>query len=175
LTPGVAERDTVPNASTIDARSELKFHLAVEVLRSYGEAKLPVTGDSMLPSIWPGDTLEVRRESAAEILPGEVVLFARQGFLVVHRVVRLIREPDRTLLVTRGDRIPQTDAPVSPEELLGRVTAVLRGNYRRVPLLTFWGRMVSSILARSEFCTRVALRLGALRRSLPPAEALWAS
>jgi signal peptidase I len=157
----------------MDARSELKFRLAQEVLRSFGEAKLPVTGDSMLPSLWPGDIVEVQRQSVAEILPGEVVLFARQGFLVVHRVVRLIRAEDRTLLVTRGDRITQTDAPVSPEELLGRVTSILRGNCRRVPHLTFWGRMVSSILSRSEFCTRAVLRLGALRRSMPLGEALW--
>src|SRR6266568_2706456 len=46
--------DTIP-----DARSGLKGELFLEVLRTFGSARLRVTGTSMLPSIWPGDILEV--------------------------------------------------------------------------------------------------------------------
>ena len=54
----------------LDARRKLKFDLAVEVLRSFGTAKLPVTGASMLPSFWPGDILEVHRQSSIiKVLP----------------------------------------------------------------------------------------------------------
>jgi hypothetical protein len=142
-----------------DTRSELKGQLFLEILKSSGQAKLAVTGTSMLCSIWPGDILEVRHQKAAEICPGEVVLFERDGHLLAHRVVEKVGGPERTLLVTRGDGLRAPDSPVSPEELLGRVTAVLRDGRRIEPRLTRWGRVVSWVLSRSDLCTKLALRL----------------
>ena len=142
-----------------DIRSELKGQLFLEVLKSSGQAKLAVTGTSMLSSIWPGDVLEVRRQNAAEICPGEVVLFKRDGRLLAHRVVAKVGGPERTLLITRGDRLRMPEPPVSPEELLGRVTAIVRGERRTEPRLTRWGRVTSWVLSHSDLCTSLALRL----------------
>lgn len=143
----------------VDKRSELKGQLFLEILKSSGQAKLAVTGSSMLSSIWPGDILEVRRQNAAEICLGEVVLFERDGRLLAHRVVEKVGGPERTLLVTRGDGLRAPDSPVSPQELLGRVTAILHGGRRLEPLLTRWGRAASWILSRSELCTKLALHV----------------
>jgi len=142
-----------------EARSEAKGQLFLETLRSSGRARLAVTGASMLPSIWPGDVVEVRRESLEEISRGDVVLCTRQGGFCAHRVVEKVAGPERTLLITRGDALPAPDPPVAPEELLGRVTAVLRGGHRVEPRLTRWGRLAAWIFRRSELCTRLALRL----------------
>ena len=142
-----------------DIRSELKGQLFREVLKSSGQAKLAVTGSSMLSSIWPGDILEVRRQKAAETCPGEVVLFERDGRLLAHRVVAKVGGPERTLLITRGDRLRRPEPPVSPEELLGRVTAIVRGECRSEPRLTRWGQVASWVLSRSDLCTRLVLRL----------------
>jgi hypothetical protein len=143
----------------IDTRSELKGQLFLEVLKSFGQAKLAVTGSSMLSSIWPGDILEVSRQDAAEICPGEVVLFERDGRLLAHRVVEKVCGPEGTLLITRGDGLRAAEPPVSPEELLGRVTAIVRGGRRIEPRLTRWGRVASWVLSRSDLCTSLALRL----------------
>jgi hypothetical protein len=142
-----------------DSRNELKGQLFLEILKSSGQAKLAVTGTSMLSSIWPGDIVEVRRQSVAEIRPGEVVLFERDGRLLAHRVVEKVGGPEGTLLVTRGDGLRETDSPVSPEELLGRVTAILRGGRRIEPRLTPWGRVASWVFSRSDLCARLAVRL----------------
>ena len=142
-----------------DTRSELKGELFLEVFKSTGQAKLAVTGTSMLPAIRPGDMLEVQRQSMEAILPGDVVLFTRHGGFAAHRVAEKAGEPDRPLLITRGDALHAPDAPVRPEELLGRVTAILRGGRRLAPRLTRWARVASWFLARSEFCARVARRL----------------
>jgi hypothetical protein len=143
----------------MDIRSELKGELFLKVLKSTGQAKLAVTGTSMMPAIRPSDILEVHRQSLAEILPGDVVLFMRNGGFAAHRVVEKGWEPERTLLITRGDALRVPDLPVTPEELLGRVTAILRGGRRLDPRLTRWARVASWLLARSEFCARVARRL----------------
>jgi hypothetical protein len=111
----------------------------------------------MLPAAWPGDVLSICRSGAIQALPGDIVLFARNGGLVAHRVVERVIDHGTRFWITRGDRLRDNDPPVSQEELLGRITAIQRGNHRIVPRLTFWGRMASWILRRSEFCTRVLL------------------
>jgi hypothetical protein len=111
----------------------------------------------MLPAIWPGDVLEVHRESPAKIFAGDVVVFRREGRFLAHRVVEKLGGTDGTVLITRGDRLEQADPPVSPEELLGRVIWVRRGHRRLRPRLTLWGRAASWVLRRSEFCTRALL------------------
>ena len=147
-----------------DLRNELKRRLFLEVLRSFGAARLAVTGTSMLPAIWPGDVLEVRRQGVGQVQPGDVVLFRRDGRLVVHRVVERFDRQGGNLLVTRGDRQRATDSPISNDELLGRVTEIFRGNRRKVPRLNFACWVGAWILTRSEFLTRVLVHL----RNRPP-------
>jgi hypothetical protein len=113
----------------------------------------------MLPAIWPGDVLEVRRQDATEICLGEVILFERDGRLFAHRVVEKVGGPERTLLITQGDGLRAPEPPVGPEELLGRVTAVVRGGRRIDPRFTRWRRVASWVLSRSHLCTSLALRL----------------
>jgi signal peptidase I len=132
----------------------LKLDLAAEVLASFGEARLPVSGSSMFPAMWPGDLLEVRRP-AEPIQTGDVVLFERHGRLVVHRVVGQTGHH----LITRGDRVRHPDAPVPASDILGHVTAIKRRGRRINPRLTPLQRIVSSVLRRTEFGTRVALHL----------------
>jgi hypothetical protein len=140
------------------ARDTVGCELAAEVLRSSGRLRLRATGASMLPAVWPGDILSVCSQGVAEALPGDIVLFGREGRLVAHRVVERTLCQDRIQWVTRGDSMGGNDAPVSSHELLGRVTAIERGSRRIVPRLTFWGRTASWILRRSEFCVRLLLR-----------------
>src|SRR6266568_848730 len=177
--------DTIP-----DARSGLKGELFLEVLRTFGSARLRVTGTSMLPSIWPGDILEVDRFPFSTfdfrfsifeprvssldyrlltvdsrlstfhcdwIRPGELVLYERAGRFFAHRVVGAYG--GTPLLITRGDRLRQPDPPVSPEELVGRVKAILRGGRRIVPRRTWWGRAASWVLCRSDVSTGILLRV----------------
>jgi hypothetical protein len=97
----------------------LKCHLAEDVLRSAGELRLRVTGSSVLPAVWPGDVLSVRRRSATQALPGDIILFARQGRLFAHRVVERTIHQGAPYWITRGDRLDHRDPQVSPHELLG--------------------------------------------------------
>ena len=48
----------------------VKCELAAEVLRSSGELRLRVTGSSMLPAVWPGDELTIRRQPFDAGRPG---------------------------------------------------------------------------------------------------------
>ena len=91
-----------------------------------GAACVRVFGSSMLPWICPGDVLVIRRADMRAISPGEVVLFAREGRLFIHRVVRRYAAETEAFLVTKGDAVAHTDGPVFQAEFLGRVALIHR-------------------------------------------------
>jgi signal peptidase len=162
-------------ATVTDEPSQVKFDLAVEVLRSAGGAKLAVGGSSMLPSIWPGDVLDIQRVAAADLALDDVVVFARENRLVVHRILSLNRDGDEVILITGGDRSRRSDSPVSASELLGKVEMIQRGGRKLIPRRTRWTRIASWILLRSELCTRILLYLAVIRRNSLSMDLAWAS
>ncbi len=115
-----------PIPPATEHRPAVELALATEVLHAFGELRFVAQGSSMLPSIFPGDTLLVSRQPAASVRPGHVVLFSREGRFCAHRVVRAIDVDARPFVVTCGDALTKEDSPVAEHELLGRVTAVLR-------------------------------------------------
>lgn len=164
----------------LPSRETIGCELAAEVLRTFGELRLQATGSSMLPAVWPGDILTVRRHEATEPLPGDIVVYKRNGRLVSHRVVE-VRKPEseirgpkaevripnpesvtpalpRVEFVTRGDRVRQNDAPISSYELLGRVVALKRGSRTLVPHRSPASRLASWILRHSDFATSVVVK-----------------
>lgn len=133
----------------------LRCELAAEVLRSSGTLRLRVTGWSMLPTVWPGDILIIRRVDSADVLEGEIVLFSRGRRLVAHRVVK----NQGSAMSTRGDAMRAPDSPVTENEFLGRVQSIVRNGRRIEPRRTLAAgeRAIASIVQRSEVAARVVM------------------
>lgn len=111
-------------------KQKVRCALAADVLRVSGKLRLRVYGDSMLPSVWPGDILSIHRVAHADLTMGELVLFAREDGFVVHRVVTKSGDS----LITRGDSLDSNDPPVSQNQVLGRVVDIRRCGFRVSPL-----------------------------------------
>jgi signal peptidase I len=139
----------------------LKCELAAEALLSSGRVRLQVTGWSMLPSIWPGDVLVIDRCEAAEILKGDIVLYRSHRRLVVHRVVRVRHGQERGGVFTRGDAMPDSDAPVSEPDLLGRVSWILRGGQRITPRpsLSIAEHAIALLVRHSRIAAKLVVRM----------------
>jgi signal peptidase I len=154
-----------------NASVELACGLAEEVVRTFGEVRLRVSGTSMVPSILPDDLVSIHPASLREISPGEVVVFLQKGRFVVHRVVDRKEAagtvgPEGMRLITRGDRLRHDDPPVSSLELLGRVVAIERDN-RKVKLpATGSNRSIVRLLRASDRVTYLYLRLVACWRTV---------
>jgi hypothetical protein len=114
----------------------------------------------MLPTLFPGDILTVQAEPLPEIQAGDVVLFARQGRFFIHRNLRQVRTGSGSLLLTRGDSMPHPDAPVTTDELLGKIVSFERGTHppASVPPCTRSRRMAGLMLAYSGKLRSLALR-----------------
>jgi hypothetical protein len=115
------------SAATVATSShDTRLDLAAEVLHRFGEVRFIAHGSSMIPSIYPGDLLTVRSDSAAEARRGEIVLFLLGGRPFVHRVMRKWPERNRVVFATRGDALPKEDPSIDASQLLGRVTHIYR-------------------------------------------------
>jgi signal peptidase I len=123
-------------------------------LRRRGIAWVKVSGRSMIPWIRPDDVLLVHCAGMDGVSPGQVVLFARGGRLIAHRVIGRRRVAGQAFLETKGDATWDADAPISETELLGRVTQVFRDG-RSIALETLHQAALGCLLA----CISPARRL----------------
>jgi hypothetical protein len=88
--------------------------------------RLRVAGISMLPTLWPGDWVSLLPARAADLRPGDVIAFTRDGRVIVHRVVSQAQGATGPAWITRGDGQNHADLPMLPAELLGIVTSFRR-------------------------------------------------
>lgn len=137
----------------------LKCELASEVLRSAGSLHLRVTGWSMLPTVWPGDILVVERTSDGDVVDGDIVLFSNGRRFIAHRVVARNGEPGDSRIHTQGDAVPRPDSPMPGENLLGKVSFILRNGRRISPGkdLRFSERAIAALFRRSPRAARVVV------------------
>jgi hypothetical protein len=151
-----------------DATHASKCELAGEVLRSTGKLRLQVTGWSMLPTVMPGETLEIESLGnggvSRQVSRGDIVLFRRDGRLFAHRVVAVASGPDQ--IVTRGDGMPQADPPLDSSDVLGKVSCILRDGKSRKPSvrLSLSQRAVAAAIRRFDSAARFLVGVHQLRQ-----------
>lgn len=152
----------------LDESHALKCDLAAEILRSSGSLRLQVTGSSMLPTIWPGDVLTIRRAGCGDVSAGDIVLVGRKRRLAAHRVIKTIESCDGFEILTRGDSMAALDPPLSGADLLGKVASIVRCERQFVPHgnLRFHERMIGVFLRNVPLAARLIARVRSIRLSL---------
>jgi signal peptidase I len=148
----------------------IKRELAGEVLRSSGSLRLRVTGRSMLPAIWPGDTLEIERATPDAISEGDIAMFTTEHRFVAHRVVAKDCASGISKLQTQGDTVSRPDSPVAASSLIGKVSSIVRNGKRLEPRrhLSFSERAVATVFRHSEIAARVVVGIHGLRQTSRP-------
>jgi hypothetical protein len=149
----------------------MRSAFVADVLRGSGHShpsvRLRVHGESMLPTLWPGDVVEIESCSLEHVRPGEIVLALRDGRFFLHRLVErnfaTSSQPDGFLL--RGDSVPKPDPPFPPEALVGRLAR--RADERRDASRfgVTWSRAVGVLLCHCGVARRLALKLHSRRKT----------
>ncbi|HTA50511.1 MAG TPA: hypothetical protein VK930_13745 [Verrucomicrobiae bacterium] len=139
----------------------LKCELAGEVLRSFGSLRFKATGWSMLPSVWPGDTLVIERVSPDRVRVGDLMLVGRDSRLCAHRIVSVAEGCGGPRWITQGDANTAPDQPVNENDLLGRVAYLVRaGKLIPVPAeLSVVDHLIAKIVRRSKTAARALVYL----------------
>jgi signal peptidase I len=152
------------SAASFEAGHTLKCELASEVLRSTGKLRLRVTGWSMFPAVWPGDTLTIERAKNEAVSEGDIVLCASNRRFSAHRVVR--KNGTNSAILTRGDAMPQPDPPVPNDDLLGKVTMIERSGKCITPRrnLRLSERAIAALIRHSNLAARIAVAIHTMCR-----------
>ena len=157
-----------PTHSADELRGQPPCHDSVylqllrELMHRSGRAYLRVQGTSMLPSIWPGEIVEVVKASTHDLTVGDVLLLQRGNRLFCHRLVRV--QTHSGALFTQGDFLGRQDPPFVASELLGRVRGYRRAWYTGLAVLAL--RLLRSTSERA-FVYAVGLRSLAGLRNHP--------
>jgi len=154
---------------TSDDKHAAKCELAGEVLRSSGRLSLKVTGWSMLPAIWPGDTLVIEAARGDDFSEGDIVLFRVANRFVAHRLMTKNCALGKSTVLTQGDAVRRPDAPVADGDLLGKVSSIVRNGKSIAPSrdLRFSERAVAALFRRSEIAARVVVGVHGIRQDSP--------
>jgi signal peptidase I len=150
-------------------RVDLATDLAAQILNASGQVCSVARGASMLPAVFPGDTLEIHRRHFGQIRTGDVVLATNQGHLCTHRVAREEIRCGRRVFITRGDAVPREDEqPISEDEFLGRVEFVVRRGRRLRPEMSgnWFHCALRAILTRSSCAKSFVVRVNFLQNLL---------
>ncbi|MGE5056948.1 MAG: S24 family peptidase [Acidobacteriota bacterium] len=148
----------------------LKCELLCDSLRCFGTLRLKVNGWSMLPTVWPGETIIVSSTNFSQITPGQIALFRRGDRFFVHRV--LSKDDLKKEILSRGDAMRRTDPPFVSSELLGEVRFIVRnGKQVEASRKMSWGRRAfAGLMQRSTSAARVAVMTHHLYQSCRPRE-----
>jgi signal peptidase I len=100
--------------------------LWIEVLTEEwaGPVRLQIQGQSMWPTLRPGDQVTVEPLAADDLRPGDWVVLRRADALILHRFLAFSPEG---LLLTKGDNRRFPDPLWAREDLVGRVVTLSRG------------------------------------------------
>jgi hypothetical protein len=159
----------------VGAAHTWKCELVDEVLRSFGTVRLQVTGCSMLPSVWPGDTLIIQRRDVQEVAVGNILLYRREGRLVAHRVVSEPDSPGRSRVGVRGDAFPGPDELLFRSEILGTVSRIVRGKKSVLPpaRLKYHHRLIGILTWHSDSFARLVIFVHSICSAVRWREVSW--
>ncbi|MBV7328942.1 signal peptidase I [Chloroflexi bacterium TSY] len=136
----------------------------LDVWRKVGsQHTIRVAGRSMLPLIQDGDSVRIVHD-VSSVRQGDIVVFRYGGQLIAHRVMRVHNEPPVVMFMTKGDNTVSFDAPVRADQVIGRVSALQKGD-RYIVLDTLAWRVAGRLVAIASLTmatpfnwTRVLLR-----------------
>jgi signal peptidase I len=83
----------------------------------------------MHPTIRHGDVITVEPVAPSNLKKGDIILYRFQNGLIAHRIVNIEEKNGCGLtFILRGDASVTDDAPVNPEQVLGKVVCLERGH-----------------------------------------------
>jgi signal peptidase I len=89
-----------------------------------------VKGESMSPAVKNGWSIDIARARPEDIKTGDIIIF-RKKLLICHRLLFKARLFGRYYIIQKGDNA-KTGSVITPEDIIGKVSAVFDENGRRV-------------------------------------------
>lgn len=130
-----------------------------------GRTTMTVLTGSMEPNLPPGDIVVYAPVDPAALKPGDVIAYQPDsnvtgGVPITHRVVA-IEGPER--IIVQGDAVPLPDAPVRPEQVIGKMDYFIPyAGYLKVLIFQMGGLGILPLVVLGLFAYLAWLCLGSL-------------
>lgn len=126
----------------------LAVYYTPKILSHYLKTPYPlatITSGSMWPELKVNDLILMKGISGEEAEIGQIIIYKNSQGFTIHRLVR--KQGDK--LVTKGDANKSEDAPISKEDVVGRMV-YLKGKPFRIPYLGSIARNLGPKLQKVE-------------------------
>lgn len=157
------------------------YKLAGELLESNHQLQFKTKGYSMFPILMPGDTALIEKKTAYEYRIGDIVVFKSKGILIGHRIVKITKQHDKLVFISRGDNCPVNDQPFTEENVLGVINSFER-NFKTLTVNSFSAKIHRFFASRfpqfnypinnfqfkvSRFSSRILNHFKSIKKNLP--------
>ena len=120
--------------ATVIRDAAVFLNLSEDLLERGYRVRFRAAGTSMQPAIEDGDTITVAPVASTDVKRGDILLSTHGQRAIAHRVVDIhIAGSEIAAFLLRGDAKGACDAPVAPDQILGKVVAIERGGGRATP------------------------------------------
>lgn len=137
--------------------------LLIHAIHRYGNLDLPAHGCSMFPLIRKGQICRFVPCDSSLLKRGDIALFrTMNGQLVAHRFCRFETIDSQSCLIFKGDTNLYPDEPVSEGQLIGKLTAIHKGNdavHVTDSAVMLWSRLILAVPLLSLLLRMVLIRL----------------
>lgn len=111
----------------------------------FGVRPALISGISMEPTIKAGDIAITRPVSPGDVRVGDIVRYRQGHTAILHRVMEMYRQGDKTIFITKGDNNNTADAPWDSSQLEGKLVLLIP-KVGWVPILL--RQLIASVLGR---------------------------
>lgn len=108
------------------AREKL-MELAEDLIENEQTVSFWMQGYSMFPTLYPGDLGLVEKCDPASLKSGDIIVFRQNKQLVAHRLMRVTTASEKRFIL-KGDKNNYYDQPVAEQDIIGKLTGVIRKN-----------------------------------------------
>ena len=102
--------------------------LLEEILEQGKTIQISLSGMSMFPFLRHGDIVQIETVDVEKLKIGDVIVFKTEDKWVAHRLIK--RNIKQNLFYTRGDGKTVKDIPITPEQIKGVVTKIVKSRWK---------------------------------------------
>jgi signal peptidase I len=111
-------------------RLSLAMDMLNEVIERDEDVPLKTFGMSMVPFIYGGDWVVVRRVNAEKVRLGDVVIYQAGNVVVAHRVIRRREQNSQVYFTVKGDAHLAAEGETTAGEIVAKVVALQKAGQR---------------------------------------------
>ena len=114
--------------------------------------RVKATGSSMSPFLSGGEILTIQKVPYSSLQIGDLIFYkTREGFPLLHRIIRKQQEKDMFILQTKGDALITMDEPTTEHDILGKVCRIEKslaaGTTKHINMESPYWRSINYLLA----------------------------